>query len=442
MLSTANKKSTASKKKTWLFANFFLVVAFILFWQKGLESSHYEEQHVLSSYLNLLLPLLPSHPSVEEEGLGPFVETPPMGSVKSYTFRRGDSFFLTLVRLGVSREETDTLIRSGKKIYNLSRVFPGQQMRLMVEPTSGAVHWLEYEIGNLKRIKFVRDGEGFQVTSERIPLETEVRFAEGLVVSNLYDAAKEAGVPKEVILDFADLFVWDVNFSEETLPGDRFRVVYEILYRDGEYYDTGKILAAEIVHRGKKLRAFYYTPDGKKGDYYDPAGRSTKKAFLKSPLRYRYISSGFSYNRYHPILRVRRPHLGVDYAAPMGTPVMAAADGTIRFMGRKGGLGNRVVIQHLNGYRTLYGHLKSFASGLKVGQKIEQSTIIGYVGSTGISTGPHLHYTFKRNNVPIDPIRAVGKMATEHLSKKELEKFRRQIAPFQHWMETFAPNAV
>jgi murein DD-endopeptidase MepM/ murein hydrolase activator NlpD len=436
-------KRILSFKKVWLFFNCLLVIGFVLSQQGGsklLSGSSSEQEWSPPSYMRFILPLLPSHHLVALRDASSD-EAYTVGTVQTYTFRRGDSFFDVLLGLGIPAQEIDAILRAGKTVYNLGQVVPGRQVRLLVDRTSGLVQWIEYEIGGLKRLKIEREGEHFQATSEPIPVQTEVRFAEGIVVDNLYNAARKALVPHEVILDFADLFAWDIDFSQETVPGDRFRVVYEVLIREGKLFDTGKILAAEYVHQGERFQMFYYAPKEKGDGYFDSRGASVKKTFLKSPLRYRYISSGFSYDRYHPILHVRRPHLGVDYAAPRGTPVMAAADGRVQFKGWKGGFGNCIILRHPNGYGTLYGHLQGFADGLHVGQRVDQKEIIGYVGSTGISTGPHLHYTFMRHGVPINPIQAVH-ATVENLSGGEMEEFRRQIAPYQRWMETPTPDVV
>jgi murein DD-endopeptidase MepM/ murein hydrolase activator NlpD len=430
-----------AKKRLWLLVNGLIFLGVVLS-QTELTPSFNpssEQDGALFSYINFLLPLRPSHPTVALK-TGAMADSSD-GTILTYTFRRGDSFFDALLSFGVPHREIEAMLRAGKTVYNLTRVTPGRQVRFLIDQTSGLVQWLEYEIGGIKRLKIERDGERFQASSETIPLQTEIRFAEGVIVDNLYNAAKRAAVPNEIILDLADLFAWDIDFSEETYPGDRFRVVYELLARDGIPVETGKILAAEYTHQGSRVQMFYYAPRGGTGDYFDARGGSVKKAFLKSPLRYRYISSGFSENRNHPLLHVSRPHLGVDYAAPAGTPVMAASDGVVRLVGWNGGFGNCVILEHRGGYSTLYGHLERFAAGLRVGRRVEQKEVIGYVGSTGLSTGPHLHYTFMRRGVPINPIQA-GRITTESLSGSALEAFRRQIEPYQRWMETPAPDAV
>jgi murein DD-endopeptidase MepM/ murein hydrolase activator NlpD len=436
-------KRIFSFKKVWLLSNCLLALGLVLSQQGGFtpsSGSSSDQEWTPPSYMKFLLPLLPSHHLVALRDASS-AEAYTIGTVQSYTFRRGDSFFDALLGMGIPAQQIDAILRAGKTVYDLAQVAPGRQVRFMVDQTSGLVQWLEYEIGGLKRLKIEREGDRFLATSEPIPVQTEVRFAEGVVVDNLYNAARKARVPHEVILDFADLFAWDIDFSQETVPGDRFRVVYEVLLREGKLFDTGKILAAEYFHQGERFQTFYYAPKGKADGYFDSKGTSVKKAFLKSPLRYRYISSGFSYDRYHPILHVRRPHLGVDYAAPRGTPVMAAADGRVRFKGWKGGFGNCIILRHPNGYSTLYGHLQGFAAGLHAGQRVDQKEIIGYVGSTGISTGPHLHYTFMRHGVPINPVQAVH-VTAENLTGSQMEQFGRQIAPYQRWMETPTPDMV
>lgn len=412
----------------------------LLYLQYGENEPFQDEAGLLTSYVRLFLPLLPSHSrtTVQDELLGDF---PLLSSGQSYTFRPGDSFSGVLLGLGVSSHEIQAIVRSVRKATNLALVVPGRQMHLLVDQTSGLVQLMEYEVGELKRLKIAREGNRFRISSEPIPLKTEVRFAEGTVAESFYQSAARAHVPQELISSFADLFAWDIDFSQEISSGDRFRMVYEAYLREGGVYHASRIIAGEIVHSGRRLQAFSFAQNGEEPNYFDAQGRPVKKAFLRSPLRYLYVSSGFSESRLHPVLQIYRRHLGIDYAAPAGTPVMAASNGVVRFRGWKGGYGNCVVLGHFGGYSTLYGHLMGFAPGLRVGQRVQQKEVIGYVGSTGISTGPHLHYTFMRDGVPINPVQA-EQVQAEDLFGRELDLFRSQIAPFQRWMETSTPNAA
>ena len=346
-------------------------------------------------------------PEIEEES--PQAAAPIENKLKviEHTFRSGDSLFGVLPLLGVSAEEGFGLFKAARNIYDLRKVIPGRKIKIFFEEAPRTVAGLLYEIDPLRSLKIERSEQGFFAIEEKADLEREIAAAGGVISDTLFESALRADIPAEVILDLADIFAWDMDFSAEIQTGDRFQVVYEVYKKEGEIFRSGKILAAEIVNEGRPYRAYYFSLDGGTesagGDYYDENGRSLKKAFLKSPLRYRYISSGFSTRRLHPILKVSRPHLGIDYAAPYGTPVMAAAEGVVTFVGWNGGHGKAVIVRHRNGYGTLYGHLSGYGKGIQKGKKVDQGEIIGRVGSTGLSTGPHLHYTLMKNGKPTNP---------------------------------------
>ncbi len=322
--------------------------------------------------------------------------------VKEHTFKSGDSLFGVLSVLGIPDAEIFDIMKAAKKVYDLRKIIPGQKIKVFLEEAPQAVGTLLYQIDPFRSLKVERSESGFHVVEEKTPLERDLVSHNGEISDTLYESARRSGVPPEVILDLSDIFAWDVDFSTEIQSGDHFRVVYEVFKNQNEILRTGRVLAAELINEGTAYRAYYFSKDGK-GDYYDEKGGSLKKAFLKSPLRYRHISSGFTTKRFHPILKINRPHLGIDYAAPYGTPVMAASDGTVTFVGWNGGHGKTVIVQHRNGYSTLYGHLSSYGEGIRKGKKIEQGEIVGRVGSTGLSTGPHLHYTLMRYGKPINP---------------------------------------
>jgi murein DD-endopeptidase MepM/ murein hydrolase activator NlpD len=203
-------------------------------------------------------------------------------------------------------------------------------------------------------------------------------------------------------LNLSDIFAWDIDFTTALRKGDTFRILVEGLYRDGEFKKYGSILAAEFVNDGALSRAYRFEVDGR-ADYYDAEGRSLRKAFLKAPLSFRRISSGFSKSRLHPVLKIRRAHNGTDYVAPKGTPVSAIGNGQVLAAGHQGGYGKLVVIHHSNGYKTFYGHLSGIAKGVRKGAGVAQGQLIGTVGSTGISTGPHLHFEMRVNDRPVNP---------------------------------------
>jgi murein DD-endopeptidase MepM/ murein hydrolase activator NlpD len=233
-------------------------------------------------------------------------------------------------------------------------------------------------------------------------MQLELRSAE--VRSSLFAAADAVALPDAVTMQLADVFSGDVDFLHDLRRGDRFTVIYEVRYVDGEAVGTGRIVAAEFVNARTAYRAFLWrAPDGSEG-YYAEDGRSRRNAFLRSPVEFSRITSGFSLARFHPFLQTWRAHKGVDFAAPAGTPVHAAGDGKVAFAGRQGGYGNIVVLQHAGAYSTAYAHLSRFAKAMKPGAQVAQGEIIGYVGQTGWATGPHLHYEFRVNNQQRDPL--------------------------------------
>jgi murein DD-endopeptidase MepM/ murein hydrolase activator NlpD len=231
-----------------------------------------------------------------------------------------------------------------------------------------------------------------------------------------------------LILAFAEIFRWDVDFALDIQPQDSFTVLYEERFLDGEKVGDGDILAAEFVNHGKMYRAVRYIDSEGNNQYFTPEGRSMRQTFLRSPVDFRRISSRFRPERWHPILGVKRPHRGVDYAAATGTPIWAAGDGKIAFIGTKGGYGKTIILQHGSRYSTLYGHLSRFHKGLKIGSQVRQGDVIGYVGMTGLATGPHLHYEFRIDGKHVNPI-TVKLPRPLLLNGKQLAEFRRQTAP-------------
>jgi murein DD-endopeptidase MepM/ murein hydrolase activator NlpD len=259
-------------------------------------------------------------------------------------------------------------------------------------------------------LKVERDqNDSFSATVEEVPLVRREITAGGAIDSSLFAAGMSAGLRDVTTLQLAEIFRWDVDFVLDLRAGDSFTLVYEQIEREGEVVADGNILAAEFVNDGKHYRAVRYENADGKADYYTPDGKSLRKAFLKAPVQFSRISSVFNPNRKHPVLNRIRAHRGVDYAAPTGTPVRAAGAGRVRFRGVKGGFGNVVEIEHNGKVVTRYGHLSRFAKSMGAGQRVEQGAVIGYVGSTGLATGPHLHFEYIERGVFIDPQVAMRK---------------------------------
>jgi murein DD-endopeptidase MepM/ murein hydrolase activator NlpD len=261
-------------------------------------------------------------------------------------------------------------------------------------------------------LKVERDpSDNFTASVEEVPLVRHMVTATGTIDSSLFAAGSVAGLRDATIMELAEIFRWDVDFVLDLRVGDSFTLVYEQLAQEGEIVEDGKILAAEFVNDGKSYRAVRYVNAAGEADYYTPAGASLHKAFLKAPVQFSRISSVFNPRRKHPVLNTIRAHRGVDYAAPSGTPVYASGAGRVQFRGQKGGFGNVIELAHSSGVVTRYGHLSRFATGLVAGQKIDQGQVIGYVGRTGLATGPHLHFEYIERGVYIDPQKAMRRAA-------------------------------
>ena len=277
-------------------------------------------------------------------------------------------------------------------------------------------------------MQFTRHGDGFTSKVVTREFDRHIAVKNGVIKSSLFAAAR--GVPDQVVHQFVDVLEWDIDFARDLLKGDSFSLLYEELHIDGRRVRTGDVLALEFRSRraGDPIRAFRYTDSNGDTDYFTPDGRSLRREFTRNPLRFTRISSRFSKSRLHPVLRIRRPHRGVDYAAPRGTAVRATGSGRVSFAGRKGGYGKTVLLAHGNGYSTLYAHLSRYAKGIRKGTPVRQGQIIGYVGSTGIATGPHLHYEFRINGVHRDPL-TVELPRAAPLDTRELKRFRSTIGP-------------
>ena len=325
------------------------------------------------------------------------------GTWHEITIKSGDSLARIFSKLEIPPRQLHDIVNSGTDAKKLTQIYPGQKLRIRTTPEDGLLE-LVHEIDALNQLHVVRKESAYQVQLiEREPERRAVRAA-GSIEDNLFLAAQQAKLPGKITMELANIFGWDIDFALDIRRGDEFALLYEELYLDGERIGTGDILAAEFVNRDSVHQAVRYTDDRGHTDYYDPKGRSMRKDFLRTPVDFSRISSRFSTGRKHPILNRIRAHKGVDYAAPHGTPVKATGNGKIVLRGKKGGYGNTVVIQHGSQYSTLYAHLSRYASGLKNGSRVQQGQIIGYVGSSGLATGPHLHYEFHVNGTHRNPL--------------------------------------
>jgi murein DD-endopeptidase MepM/ murein hydrolase activator NlpD len=303
---------------------------------------------------------------------------------------------------------------------------PGDAIK--VTHAAGEIKELTRKVSETQTLKVVREEDGFAAKMIENPVETRVRTATATIDSSLFQAAEAADVSDSVALKLANVFAWDIDFVLDIREGDRFTAVYEQIYQDGKYLHDGEVLAAEFINNGKVYRAVRFVTDSGRASYYTPAGLAMRKAFLRAPVEFSRVSSVFNPHRMHPILNLIRGHMGTDYAAPTGTPVHAAGDGRVSFAGSKGGYGNAVVLAHTSSVSTLYGHMSRFAKNVRAGTHVQQGDIIGYVGMTGLATGPHLHYEYLVNGVHKNP-QTVQLPGAEPLRADALERFRATVAP-------------
>ncbi|MEP6883485.1 MAG: peptidoglycan DD-metalloendopeptidase family protein [Gammaproteobacteria bacterium] len=304
---------------------------------------------------------------------------------------------------------------------SLDLLRPGDTIK--VTHTDGEITELTRRFSETQTLKVVREEAGFAARMIDNPVQTRVRTAAATIDSSLFQAAEAADISDVVALKLANVFAWDIDFVLDIREGDRFTAVYEQIYQDGKYLHDGEVLAAEFINNGKVYRAVRFVTDAGSVGYYTPDGLPMRKAFLRAPVEFTRISSVFNPHRRHPILNLIRGHMGTDYAAPTGTPVHAAGDGRVSFAGRRGGYGNAVVLAHTSSVSTLYGHMSRFARNVRIGSHVQQGDVIGYVGMTGLATGPHLHYEYLVNGVHKNP-QTVQLPGAEPLRAEALQTFR------------------
>jgi murein DD-endopeptidase MepM/ murein hydrolase activator NlpD len=394
------------------------------------EPSPRVEEHVIAP---------PSPRQDYSEPIGPepeIVHQHHVGEIK-----KRDSLSSALSRQHVSAAEIDELAAALKGVLDVRTCRPGQVFELKKDE-AGRLSWFKYTVGPAAIAIAFRGSDGrMRAYLDPVKVATERTVVDGRVEGSLYEAMSQAGEQPALTLSFVDLFAWDIDFFTETQEGDRFRMIVEKRYVDGKLIGYGPILAAEYqMAAGKKHRAFAFThADGRIG-YYTDGGSSVRKAFLKSPIQFASITSRYGLRK-HPILNYVSAHRGVDYGAPMGTAVWAVGDGVVRNAGPSGGYGNMVAIRHANGFETRYAHLRAFGNGVHVGKRVSQKQVIGYVGSTGLSTGPHLHFEVLRSGQWTNPLRVVVPPAPP-VPQDERAAFEAAIKPFLQTLDIQEAHAT
>ena len=351
--------------------------------------------------------------------------------IKKITVGKGDTLMALLVATGLPRNDSHHAIKALSKKFSPKRIRPGHEIVVTFEPavaidgkdSAKELNKLVVRPDIYKEYVVRPTGEGrFKAALEKKAVETKLSRAEGTIDSSLYVSATKTGVPVPVLMEMIRIFSWDVDFQRGIRSGDKFEIMYERIFTDkGEFARYGNILYANLILRGDPRSLYRHRTRQGTNDYFDDKGRSARKALMRTPINGARLSSGYGRRR-HPILGYTKMHRGADFAAPSGTPIYAGGSGTVVYRARKGGYGNYIRIRHNSEYSTAYAHMKSFARKVRRGSRVRQGQVIGYVGSTGRSTGPHLHYEILRRGRQVNPMR-IKMPSGKHLKGKELALF-------------------
>lgn len=377
-----------------------------------------EQDRLISSKINQYTNYIEPTPLLPEEDISEELE---------HTVKSGENLSSIFSEMDLSREDLHKIVHANATGKLFADVEPGQDVVATVN-ASGELEQLTYAKNPFETLIATRHDDDFDVKLFSKKVDYQIASAKATIDSSLFEDGKEAGLPEKLILKLADIFAWDIDFALNLRDGDQFTVVYEKLFVDGKEFDTGEILSVEFVNQDKTYTAVRFEDNQGNTGYYTPDGNGLRKAFLQTPMDFAKISSHFDLHRKHPILNTIRAHKGVDYSAAIGTPVKTTGDGKIVFRGEKNGYGNVVEIEHGQKYSTLYAHLSAFKSGHKVGSTIKQGDVIGYVGKTGLATGPHLHYEFRIAGEHVNPVTAKLPRSIQ-MDKALLAKFKAQTQP-------------
>ena len=358
---------------------------------------------------------------------GMFVRPPPRPqNWRPVRVKSGDNLALIFSRLGLGPALLHHIMSLGGEVGRRKRLRPGQLLNFNIE--AGELLGLEYEIDLTRTLKLTKESDSYNVAITTRALKSVVRQVNQTITDSLFLSGQRAGLSDNLIMQLAAIYAWDIDFALDIRAGDAFSLIYEEQYKDGVKVAEGPVLAAEFINRNRPLRAARYVHADGRADYYSATGEAMRKAFLRTPVNFTRISSRFNPRRLHPILKKIRPHRGIDYAAPIGTPVKATADGAVVLAGSKSDYGKTIILRHGGRYSTVYAHLSRYARGIRAGRPVKQGQTIGYVGQTGLSTGPHLHYEFRIDGVHRNPL-TVELPRAESIDKKRLPAFLASIAP-------------
>lgn len=357
---------------------------------------------------------------------------PPPDQILTGKISKGQNLSSALRAQNLPGDLVEAIGRHLKTLVNLRKVKPGDSFEVRLNPR-GEFLSFTYQTSplDLYLLSPTPTGE-WRVAKKDVPVEKYWARVSGEIFSSLFEAMDQLGERDTLVMDFADIFAWEIDFHSDLQPGDRFEIVVEKYFVQDTFVKYGRILYADYQRERRRHQAYFYEFPGKRGNYYTPQGESLRKAFLRSPLKFTRISSGYSKSRLHPILGGERPHLGVDYAAPPGSPVWAVADGTVASCGWNGGYGKQIVLKHAKGFQSMYGHLSNFFPGISKGRTVQQKQILGYVGSTGLSTGPHLDFRLLKNGKYCNPLKEISPRAPS-LTGDQVTGFKKAIEPVLQW---------
>ena len=409
--------------------------------------------------LFILLPLLLAAPVILVVSLKPGQQLPPTNSPTTYvdrfaqkknyrqsiqdtvhTIKLGDNLYQVLVNYGVKVQEVGGLIAAWRSLPELQKLRPGEILELIFARDSQRLEKVRYQNMQGQVLATTRTEQGWTTSRYDKPVVVTSALVRGAIKDSLYQSAVDENIDFELALALADIFAWDIDFFVDLRAGDHYAFLYDQRFRDGKLVGNGRIVGAHFKNGSTHHRAYYYQAPGKRADYYDEKGNSLRKVFLKSPLRYSRISSGFSKRRLHPILKIYRPHPGVDYAAPTGTPVVAVGDGRVISKRWKNGYGRFIAIRHNSRYITSYGHLYRYASKIKVGSNVKQGQVIGYVGASGLATGSHLDFRMKKDGRFVNPLKN-RLPAARPVPPNYLSDFKKRVASLEEeFAQTKSPQ--
>ncbi|MEI7614195.1 MAG: peptidoglycan DD-metalloendopeptidase family protein [Betaproteobacteria bacterium] len=363
------------------------------------------------------------------------INTGNAGFLREERILRSDTVSSLITRLGISDPEAQEFVRKAPETQAVARQLRPGKIVTAQTGEAGELQALYFPLnGKDATLVIERKGNQFIASEQLLKLEPQTVVKSGEIRSSLFGATDAAGIPDAIATQLAEIFSGDIDFYRDLRKGDRFSLVYETLTHRGQPIRTGRILSAEFINNQKVYSAYWFQAEEGKNGYYSADGKNLRKAFLRSPLEFSRVTSGFSTSRFHPVLQITRAHRGVDYGAPIGTKVRSVADGSVEFAGWQGGYGNLLILKHQGAYSTAYGHLSQFAPGIRKGARVSQGDAIAYTGQTGLSSGPHLHYEFRVNSQQVNPL-AVTLPAAIPLQASQINRFKATIAPLSEHLD-------